>query len=309
MIGKIFSNSAKICGIESHLKDKGHFFAEKNKVISSQAVEGIEMKASETPNGIEAEVIVKKGCKIKEPLFFCFGLADKKGSQFIVPKIEVGDNAELHLFAHCSFPNAQEVKHQMEGFFKVGKHAKFYYHEYHYHGSRSGAVVIPKLKVEVDEGGYYQNSFNLTRGTVGKVNIDLEAVLMKEARAELEVRVLGKSKSDEVNISERVYLIGENSRSLIKMRAAAKDGGKVLMQGETYAQAAGCQGHVDCQEIVIGNNSVAKAVPIVEVNNDQARVTHEASVGRVNQKELETLMTRGLNEEEATDLIVKAMLE
>ncbi len=45
-------------------------------------------------------------------------------------------------------------------------------------------------------------------------------------------------------------------------------------------------GHVDCQEIVSGADSVAKAVPIVEVSNDQARVTHEASVGKINQKEL-----------------------
>jgi Fe-S cluster assembly scaffold protein SufB len=47
----------------------------------------------------------------------------------------------------------------------------------------------------------------------------------------------------------------------------------------------------------------------VEVTHDQARVTHEASVGKINQKELETLMTRGLNEEEATDLIVNALMK
>jgi Fe-S cluster assembly scaffold protein SufB len=95
---------------------------------------------------------------------------------------------------------------------------------------------------------------------------------------------------------------------LIKMRAAAKNGGRVFMQGETYANAAGAMGHVDCQEIVSGEGSIAKAVPIVEVSNDQARVTHEASVGKINQKELETLMTRGLDDEEATDLIIEAMM-
>jgi hypothetical protein len=92
------------------------------------------------------------------------------------------------------------------------------------------------------------------------------------------------------------------------MRAAATNGGKVLMQGETIAQAAGAVGHVDCQEIVVGKGSYAKAIPIVEVTHPEARVTHEASVGKINQKELETLMTRGLSEEEATEMIIEAMM-
>jgi len=308
MLPKDFLNSAKICGIGSHLKDEGHLFIERNKVLSLKETAGIRMELKELANGIKATVVVSKGAKIGAPQFFCIGFLGKKGDQFIMPQIEVKDDAEFHLLTHCSFPKAHDVKHKMEGFFRVGKNAKFFYQEYHYHGGHSGAKVDSKLKTEIDEGGYYRNDFNLTKGTVGEVSIDLEAVLIKNARAELDVKVLGKSKNDKINILERVYLNGENSKGIIKMRAAAKNGGQVLMQGETYARSAGCQGHIDCQEIVIGKNSIARAVPIVEVNNDQARVTHEASVGKINQKELEALMAKGLNEEEATDLIVGAML-
>jgi hypothetical protein len=111
-----------------------------------------------------------------------------------------------------------------------------------------------------------------------------------------------------VEIQDKVYMKGENAKSLIKMRAAARNGGSVWMQGETYAEEKDCRGHVDCQEIVVGEGSRARAVPIVEVGNESARVTHEASVGKVNQKELETLMTRGLEEEKATDLIIDAIM-
>ncbi len=308
MIPKDFFKTAKICEIENHLKNKGHFFVEGDQIISAKEVKGVSMKAVSEEGGIRAEMIVKKGQKIKEPLFFCFGVLTGKGEQFVAPKIIVEDEAEIHLIAHCSFPNARKVKHQMEGFFKVGKNAKFFYEEHHFHGNFSGANVLPRLKIEIDEGGYYQNNFNLTKGTVGKVEINLSAVLMKNAKIDFDTKVFGKTKSDDVSIVEKVFLLGENSRSLMKMRAVAKDGGKVLMQGETYARASGCLGHVDCQEIVIGKGSVARAVPIVEASNENARVTHEASVGKVNQKELETLMTRGLSEEEAIDLIVKAML-
>jgi len=308
MLPKGFSESIKICGLKKDLETEGHFFVEGNRVLSLKELPGVKIEYKKMDNGVEVTVIIKKETKITEPLFFCFGVLKEVGEQFIVPKIEIGDGANIHLIALCSFPNARKVKHQMEGFFRIGKNARLRYDEYHYHGSHSGAEVFPKLKIEIDEGGQYENNFNLTKGTVGKVKIELEAVLMKEAKSDLDVKVMGRGSQDDISVFEKVFLVGKNSRSLIKMRAAAKDGGKVFMQGETHAQAAGCQGHVDCQEIVIGKKSIAKAVPIVEVNNDKARITHEASVGRVNQKELETLMSRGLNEDEATDLIVKAML-
>jgi Fe-S cluster assembly scaffold protein SufB len=44
------------------------------------------------------------------------------------------------------------------------------------------------------------------------------------------------------------------------------------------------------------------------VRDDRAQVTHEAAIGTVNHKELETLMARGLDEDDAVDLIVRGML-
>ena len=164
------------------------------------------------------------------------------------------------------------------------------------------------LKVFIDKSGYFKSNFVLSKGTVGKVKIEVETHLAENAKTEIETKVFGKNKFDSVEIIDRAYLTGKNSKSLIKMRAAAKNGGKVLMQGETFASAPGAVGHVDCQEIVVGKGSIARAVPIVEVDNDQARVTHEASVGKINQKELETLMTRGLDEDQATELIIEAIM-
>ncbi|MBE9506760.1 MAG: SufD family Fe-S cluster assembly protein, partial [Chloroflexi bacterium] len=40
----------------------------------------------------------------------------------------------------------------------------------------------------------------------------------------------------------------------------------------------------------------------------RARVTHEAAIGSVNRKELETLMARGLDEDDAVDIIIRGML-
>lgn len=304
-----FIKTAKICGMEHLVENKGHFYVEKNKVLSYHSPKGVEMNARETDQGVEATVLVKKGTEVKEPLFFCFGLLGKEDEQFIVPNIVVEEEAKVKIFAHCSFPHAQKTKHQMEAFFKIGKNASFIYEEHHYHGEKSGASVYPKLKVEVEEGGKFLSDFALNQGTPGRIKIEVEVVLNKNAKTQIVTKALGRSARDQIEILDKIKLKGAGSRSIIKMRAAAKNGGKVFMQGETYASGVDAVGHVDCQEIVIGKNSVARAVPIVEVNNDQARVTHEASVGKINQKELETLMTRGLDEDEATELIINSMIK
>ncbi|HEX6230482.1 MAG TPA: SufD family Fe-S cluster assembly protein [Actinomycetota bacterium] len=64
---------------------------------------------------------------------------------------------------------------------------------------------------------------------------------------------------------------------------------------------------MDCAEIVRGK-ATASNTPHVVVRNDRAHVTHEAAIGTVNRKELETLMARGLDEDDAVDVIVRGML-
>lgn len=306
---KIFAKTAKMCGMTEQLKSKNQFQAEGNRVLITSFPEGVEASYEETENGINAKVVIKKNYKIKEPLFFCFGIEGEKEIQGIYPKIIFEENSEATIYSHCSFPNSKDNRHEMDGYFTVGKNAKFNYIEQHYHGEKSGATVLPYLNIRVKEGGEFNSDFSLTKGTVGKTEIKLEAFLGKNARAEIKTKVFGTNKKDEVKITDIIHLEGEGAKSLVTMRAAAKNGGKVWMQGETFAKAPGAFGHIDCQEIVIGKDSVAKAIPIVEVTNDQARVTHEASVGKINQKELETLMTRGLNEDQATEIIIEALMK
>ncbi len=73
------------------------------------------------------------------------------------------------------------------------------------------------------------------------------------------------------------------------------------------ASAPEARGHVDCIEVIQGN-AQARAIPIVKVTHEFAKVTHEAAIGRVDKKQVETLMARGLEEEKAIDLVVSGML-
>lgn len=304
--------SASVCGFDIHeMTDKNtpHLFLHYNKILSSKEIPGVEIRGQETPHGLKGTIRIKKNVKIKKPIYFCFGVVPERAKQIILPDFIIEDGAEATILAHCSFPNARDVIHQMTANLKIGRNAKYIYEERHYHGLHSGAQVFPNFKTLISHGGAFNSTFILSEGTVGKVKITLEVAALSNTSTVIETKVLGKNKKDEVAIFDKIYLKGKNAKSLIKMRAAAVGGGKVLMQGETYASAPGAFGHVDCREIVQGVGSSAKAIPIVEVTNDQARVTHEASVGKINQKELDTLMARGLNEEEATEFLIKGLLK
>ncbi|PIE36120.1 hypothetical protein CSA56_01170 [candidate division KSB3 bacterium] len=67
------------------------------------------------------------------------------------------------------------------------------------------------------------------------------------------------------------------------------------------------RGHVDCSAIIQGNG-LNKAIPIVEVNHSQPHVTHEAAIDSMDNKQFETLIARGLTEDETVELIIQGLL-
>jgi ABC-type transport system involved in Fe-S cluster assembly, permease component len=114
-------------------------------------------------------------------------------------------------------------------------------------------------------------------------------------------------RNDKIKILEKISLNGENARSVIKSRLAITDNAESEFRGITEGHAPGARGHVDCLEVIQGN-AKAEAIPIVRVDNPLAKVTHEAAIGCVDKKEVETLMARGLEEGDAIEVIVKRIL-
>jgi len=124
---------------------------------------------------------------------------------------------------------------------------------------------------------------------------------------ELDAKVYGKKK-DNILVKESLYLNGENARGLAKSRIVASDNCMSEVIGEAIGNAPNARGHVDCIEIIKGKQARASAIPRLVVIDDRAKLTHEAAIGSVDKKQVETLMARGLNEEEAVDVVVKGML-
>ena len=145
------------------------------------------------------------------------------------------------------------------------------------------------VKVIVDEGGTLKNEFKLIKGTVGQLRIDYEGDLRKDAVCEFDAKVYGK-KDDRIFVKESIFLNGENARGLAKSRIVSSDRRQSEVVGEMVGNAPFARGHVDCVEIIKGKDARASAIPRLVVNDDRAKLTHEASIGSVDKKQVETLM-------------------
>ncbi len=287
-------------------KEIAHLAASGHKILSMRDVEGLEVYAKETLQGISAKVIVKQGVRIKNPVHLCFGVLHKKGTQKIKMDVRLERDSCAHFIAHCIFPKAEKVRHIMDATVEVGEDAEMRYSETHYHGLYGGIEVTPKAVVKVAKNGRYFTDFNLITGRVGTLAIDYEVEAGENAVVEMTAKVFGHA-NDDIKIKEKVVLAGRDSRGLIKTRVAIEDEAMAEVTGITEGNAEGARGHVDCMEIV-KDNAVAKAIPIVNVTNPLAKVTHEAAIGSVDKHQMETLMAHGLSPEEAVDMIVKGIL-
>jgi Fe-S cluster assembly scaffold protein SufB len=288
-------------------RESASLVVSQNKIIGKNEIPGICIEGIETPTGASAKITVDPGTAIEKPVHLCFGIVPKEGIQEIVSEFNIGDGASVTFLAHCSFPNAVKVRHTMAATIYVGKNAKMTYSETHYHGESGGIEVLPVVKVIVDEGGTLKNEFKLIKGAVGELRVDYEGDLKKDAVCEFDAKVYGKN-DDRIIIKESILLNGINARGLAKSRIVSSGRCQSEVIGEAVGNAPYSRGHVDCVEIIKGKEARASAIPRLVVVDDRAKLTHEAAIGSVDKKQVETLMARGLNEDEAVDVVVRGML-
>jgi hypothetical protein len=295
-------------GEPSVFKDSkmAHLVIHKNKVIGKHSVQGLILEPKETPSGVDINLKVEKGIKIENPVHLCFGILPKEGIQEINIKAKIEDGAGVKLLSHCVFPNAIKVVHRMTANIEVGDNAYYEYNEVHFHGEDGGIEVVPKAKIKVGKNSYLVTNFSLLKGRVGVFDLDYEVHIQENSSLAMTTKIYGYG-DDRIKIREAGWLEGQSARGLIKSRIAVRDRAVSEIINELTAAAPEARGHVDCLEVIQGN-ARAKAIPIVNVTHELARVTHEAAIGRVGKKQVQTLMARGLKEEEAIDLVVNGML-
>ena len=287
-------------------KDIASIIINGDKVIGLNNVQGVRLEPQKIENGVSVNIEIKG--YIKNPIHICTGYVGKEGYQKVIFNITVEENSSVNFISHCSFPWSEDFTHEAEMYVHVKPGGRMEYRDEHFH-SESGKINLKsKVKAVVEKGGYFADFFKLTRTRIGKMDLFMEISLDEDAVGHLDSTVKA-SKDDRVSIKEVLNLNGSRSRGIAKTTVVALDKARVVVINEAYGNAEGTKGHIVCEEITKGEGVIVNASPILEVRNEKAELTHEASIGRVNQKQLETLMAKGLSEEEATNLIIKGIVE
>jgi len=286
--------------------DTAHLTINENMVLSNKTVDGLIIDVTEHDDGVDVKLELEEGRVIKNPVHLCFGVIPENGIQRINFDAVIGKNSKISLMAHCSFPNAVQVKHIMDAKILVKEGADYSYFERHVHSESGGIEVLPKSVIHVEKGARFKTKFELLKGRVGVMDVEYVAHVQAHGLVDMTASISGRS-SDRIKLNEVAHLEGEYSRAVLTSKIAVRDTAKAEIFNTITALAPYARGHVDCKEI-IKDDGIAVATPVVDVRNATAHVTHEAAIGSVDKKQLETLMSRGLDEDEASELIIQGML-
>ncbi|VDG26256.1 Fe-S cluster assembly protein SufB [Lactiplantibacillus mudanjiangensis] len=103
----------------------------------------------------------------------------------------------------------------------------------------------------------------------------------------------------------------KNTTSSIVSKSIAKDGGAVDYRGTVRfgRHSDGSFAHVECDTIIMDDQSSSDTIPYNEILNGNVSMEHEAKVSKVSEAQLYYLMSRGISEQKATEMIIMGFVE
>jgi len=276
-----------------------------NQFVQKKIYGGLKVKTGIKKN-ILVEIEVPDGLKIEDPIHLCFSALSGKIKQHINLKIKLGKNSKAIFLSHCILTSSQDIEHIMHANISLAEGAEYQYWEKHVH-SENGKINLKSIsKVELSKNSLFKNDFELLKGRAGKTFFDYNIKARENAVAEMETRLKAYAE-DEVVLQENVSLNGKKAKTLLKSRVAVLDNAQVEIFNTISAKGAKTRGHIDCQEILLGKGKV-KAYPNIEVLNPTAHVSHEASLGGLDNIKMETLMARAKSQKEAEEILLQGIL-
>ena len=274
--------------------------------LSRRSTANIEIVTKEDKPGID--IIIAPGTK-NESVHIPVIITEAGVNDLVYNDFYIGDDADVLIVAGCGIHNSGDEKSQHDGIhtFHIGKNAKVKYVEKHYgEGDGKGERVLnPVTVVHQDENSVCEMEMVQIKGVDSTVR-DTKAHLAAGAKLIMTERLLTHG-NQYARSDMEVYLDGEDASSQIISRSVAKDNSKQIFYPNAIGNAK-CRAHVTCDSIIMDNATVS-SIPAITANSADAQIVHEAAIGRINNDQLIKLMTFGMNEEEAEEVIIQGFLK
>ena len=253
------------------------------------------------------DIIIKPGTK-NERVDIPVILTETGLDDLVYNDFYIGEGADVLIVAGCGIHNAGGLKSEHDGIhaFHVGKNAKVKYVENHYgEGEGTGEKILnPTTEVEIDEGGYMEMETSQIRG-VDSTYRKTRAKLRDRAILVIKEKILTHG-HQKATTDFLVDLNGVDSGAHVISRSVATEDSYQKYMSCVNGNNR-CNGHTECDAILMDNGQV-DAVPMVNAHTTEARLIHEAAIGKIAGEQLDKLMTLGLTEKEAEEEIVNGFL-
>ncbi len=252
-------------------------------------------------------IYVPKGVKVKQPLQAYFFMKTKSTGQFEHTLIILDEEAELHYIEGCSAPRYDESSlHAGAVEIIVGKKAKMRYTSIENWSSNTYNLNTKRAIVE-EEGIIEWVGGNMGSGTT--MLYPMSILKGNNSKAEhLSIAVASDGQNQDTGA--KVVHIGKNTSSIITSKSISKGTGITTYRGlvKINKGAKNAKSHVECDSLLFGKKATSNTYPLIDVKEISAKTTHEARIGRIGEEQLYYLRSRGINEEEATKMIITGFI-
>ena len=253
-------------------------------------------------------IYVPKGVKVKMPLQSYFRLNAPEAGQFEHTLIIVDEGADLHFIEGCSAPKYQKnALHAgaVELFVRKGARLRYSTIE---NWSRNMYNLNTKRAL-VEEDGVIE----WVSGSFGsRVSMLYPMSILKGDRSRCEFTgVTFAAAGQYLDTGCKIIHQGKNTSSTVHSKSISKNGGTAFYRGllKVLPEATGTRSTVECESLMLDNESASDTIPIIDINNDSVDIGHEAKIGRISDEAIFYLMSRGISEDEAKAMIVRGFVE
>ncbi|GLC89750.1 Fe-S cluster assembly protein SufB [Lysinibacillus piscis] len=253
-------------------------------------------------------IYVPPGVKVETPLQAYFRINSENMGQFERTLIIVDEGAHVHYVEGCTAPvYTTNSLHSAVVEIIVKKDAYCRYTTIQNWANNVYNLVTKRTIVE--ENG----TMEWIDGNIGsKLTMKYPACILKGEGARgmtLSIALAGKGQHQ--HAGAKMIHMAPNTSSTIVSKSIAKQGGKVTYMGQVRfgPKASGARANIECDTLIMDNQSTSDTIPYNEILNDNVSLEHEAKVSKVSEEQLFYLMSRGISEEEATEMIVMGFIE
>ena len=253
-------------------------------------------------------VYVPKGVNVDIPLQSYFRLNAPGAGQFEHTLIIVDEGASLHFIEGCSAPKYNVANlHAGAVEIFVKKDAKVRYSTIENWSKNMYNLNTKRALVEED------GVIEWVSGSFGsRVSMLYPMSILKGDRSRCEFTgVTFAAAGQYLDTGCKIIHQGKNTSSTVHSKSISKNGGTAFYRGllKVLPEATGTRSTVECESLMLDNESTSDTIPIIDINNDSVDIGHEAKIGRISDEAIFYLMSRGISEDEAKAMIVRGFVE